>query len=181
MTLKIINNGNNNGQVEILMSNGSSNKLNVLDTDSTILFNKVLIEAPLESVPVVLKNPVVILEGDIKFKKTNFYGELNYPPLEISGNVIARFGFVDDFKEPYRKGTRTQQISYLDSIEIDGKRKQTMQELKLPGDISSDVRKRGLDVPLFNIIGTSSNIALVIAIIIGTVVTTLLIRTRFYT
>jgi hypothetical protein len=176
MTLKIINNGNNNRQVEILMSNGSSNNLIVLDTESTILFNKVMIEAPLESVPVVIKNPVLIMQGDLKFDKTNFYGESNYPSLEISGNATARFDFVDDFKEPYRKGTRTQYIGYLESIDIDGKRKQTMQELKLPGDISSDVRKRGLDVPLYSIIATSNNITLIVTTIIGIAVTTWLIR-----
>ena len=176
MILKILNNGNNNDQVKILISNGSSNNVIVLDTESTILFNNVMIEAPLVSVPVVIKNPVLIMEGDLKFEKTNFYGESNYPSLEISGNATARFDFVDDFKEPYRKGTRTQHISYLESIDIDGKRKQTMQELKLPGDISSDVRKRGLDVPLHSIIGTSNNIALIVTTIIGIAVTTWLIR-----
>jgi hypothetical protein len=125
---------------------------------------------------VVIKNPVLIMQGDLKFDKTNFYGESNYPSLEISGNATARFDFVDDFKEPYRKGTRTQYIGYLESIDIDGKRKQTMQELKLPGDISSDVRKRGLDVPLYSIIATSNNITLIVTTIIGIAVTTWLIR-----
>ena len=44
LTLKILDNGNNNGHVKIRISNGSSNNVIVLDTESTILFNKVMIE-----------------------------------------------------------------------------------------------------------------------------------------
>lgn len=116
------------------------------------------------------------------FEKTNFYGESIYSPLERSGNATARFDFIDDLNEDYRKGTRTQHISYLESFDSDGKRKQMKQEIKLPGDISADVRKRGLDVPLQSIISSSSNITLVVATIIGTALTFWLIRkTHFYT
>ena len=38
----------------------------------------------------------------------------------------------------------------------------------MPGSISSDSKKRGLDVPLNSILSSPSNIALVIAVSIGT-------------
>jgi hypothetical protein len=182
MNIKVPDKGNKYVQVKILISNGSSNNTIVIDSESTIVFNKVRGKSPLSSIPVLVKNPVIMLKGDVKFEKTNFYGESNYLPLDISGNATARFDFIDDFNEPYRKGTRTQHISYLESLDSDGKRKQTKQEIKLPGDISSDVRKRGLDVPIQSIIFSSSNIALIVTTIIGTALTTWLIRkTHFYT
>jgi hypothetical protein len=181
MTIKAPDKGNKYNQAKILISNDLSNNTIVIDTESTILFNRVTVKSPLTSIPVIVKNPVIILQGDLKFEKTNFYGELNYPPLEISGNATARFDFIDDFNEPYRKGTRTQHISYLESIESTGERKQTKQEIKIPGDISSDVRKRGLDVPIQSIIFSSSNIVLIVTTIIGIAFTTWLIRkTHFY-
>lgn len=182
MTLRILNDGNKNNPVKILISNGSSNNTIVPDAESTILFNKVMVEAPLESIPVIIKNPVIILEGDLKFEKANFYGESTYSPLERSGNVTVRFDFIDDFKESYRKGTKTQHISYLESFDSDGKRTQSKQEIKLPGDISADVRKRGLDVPLQSIILSSSNIALIVSTIVGTALIIWSIRkTHLYT
>ena len=181
MIIKVPDNGNKYGQVKILMSNGLSNGTIVIGPESTIIFNKVTAKSPITALPVLVKQPIIILEGELKFEKTNFYGELNYPPLEIFGNATASVDFIDDFNEPYRKGIRTQYIGYLESIDIDGKRKRMIEEIKLPGDISSDVRKRGLDVPIQSIISSSSNIALIVATIIGTAFTTWLIRkSRFY-
>jgi hypothetical protein len=176
ITLRTSDNNEKYSRVKILISNSSSEETLMVDSKSTILFNKVAVEPPLKSVPIVIKNPVIKLEGDLRFEKTNFYGELNYPPLEISGNSTVTFNFMDDFNEHYRKGTKTQHIGYLESIDIDGKRKRNMQELKLPGDISPDVRKRGLDVPLQSIIFNSTNIVLILATIMGTAFTTWLIR-----
>jgi hypothetical protein len=182
MKIKIPDNGDKYNQVKILISNGSSTNTIVIDTESTVLFNKIRPTSPLSSVPVLVKNPIIDLEGDLKFEKTDFYGESNYLPLEISGKTKASFDFINDLNEPYRKGARTQHISYLESFDSDGKRKQTKQEIKLPGDISYDVRKRGLDVPLQSISFSSNNIVLIIATILGTALTTWLLRkTHFYT
>ncbi|HKQ21735.1 MAG TPA: hypothetical protein VJS91_06825, partial [Nitrososphaeraceae archaeon] len=176
ITLRTSDNNEKYSRIKILISNSSSEETLMVDSKSTILLNKVAVEPPLKSVPIVIKNPVIKLEGNLKFEKTNFYGELNYPPLEVSGNSTVTFNFMDDFNEHYRKGTKTQRIGYLESIDSDGKRKRNMQELKLPGDISPDVRKRGLDVPLQSIIFNSTNIVLILATIMGTAFTTWLIR-----
>jgi hypothetical protein len=123
-----------------------------------------------------MKNPIISVDGDIRFDKTNFHGESTNPPLDVAGSAVVGFDFIDDFEELYRKGIRTQHLSYLGSISIDDEIKQSNRELKLPGDISADVRKRGLDVPLHSILGTSNNFALIMAVGIGTIILTWLIR-----
>ena len=178
MTLKL---DNKTSRAEIHVTNNSSVDTVEFINESKIDFTKVKSAIPLESVPVLIKNPVIVVDGNLKFDKTNFHGESTNPPLDVSGHAVARFDFIDDFKQPYRNGTKIQHLSYLGSITIEGEEKQAKQEIKIPGDISADVRKRGLDVPLHSIIGSSSNIALVIATGIGTIVLTLLIRrTHFY-
>lgn len=176
MTIKVPDNSNKYSQVKILMTNGSANSTIVIGTGSTIVFNNIMMKSHLTSVPVLVKNPVINVDGDLRFEKSNFYGESTYSPFEISGNATVRFSFIDDYDDAYRKGTRTQYISYLEFFDSDVKRKQTKQEIKLPGDISTDVKKRGLDVPLQSILFSSSNIALIVTTIIGTALTTWLIR-----
>ena len=176
MTIKVPDNSNKYSQVKILMTNGSANSTIVIGTGSTIVFNNIMMKSHLTSVPVLVKNPVINLDGDLRFEKSNFYGESTYSPFEISGNATVRFSFIDDYDDAYRKGTRTQYISYLEFFDSDVKRKQTKQEIKLPGDISTDVKKQGLDVPLQSILFSSSNIALIVTTIIGTALTTWLIR-----
>jgi hypothetical protein len=163
-------------RIELFVENNSSVDTMEFANGSKIVFANVSSASPLESVPVLVKNPIFMVDGNLKFDKTNFHGESTNPPLDVSGHAMIRFDFTDDFKEPYRKGTRIQHLSYLGSITIDGERKQPIQDLKVPGDISSDIRKRGLDVPLHSILGSSSNISLILAVSVGTIVLTWLVR-----
>ena len=94
----------------------------------------------------------------------------------ISGHAEARFDFIDDFKESNGTRTKIQYLGNLRSLTLDGKIKQANPIFKLPGDIPSDLKKRGLDVPLISILGSLSNIALVIAISIGTIILIWFIR-----
>lgn len=165
-----------NSGAEIIVANNSSIDTFKLSNESKIVFKKIKSDMPSEFVDAIIKHPVVSVNGNLKFEKTNFYGESNYPPLDIIGNATAKFDFIDHIKDSYRNGIRIQYLGYLDSITTDGRMKQVKQELKLPGDISPDVKKRGLDVPLLNILGSSSNISLIAAITIGTTLITLYIR-----
>jgi len=171
---------NNNTRAEIVANNNSSISAIQVNNESKIDFYNVSSNSPLKFVPILVKNPEIIVNGNISFDKTNFYGQEidDYIPLDVSGRVKVKFDFIDDFKEPYRNGTKIQHLSYLGSLSIDGKRTQFKQEFKLPGDISSDVKKRGLDVPLNNILGSSSNVILLIAISIATISLTWLIRRK---
>ncbi len=173
ITLKL---DNKTSRAEMYVENNSYIDIMEFANKSKIEITGVKSAKPLEAVPVQIKSPIIVVDGKIKFDKTNFYGELTNHPLDVSGHAMARFDFIDDIKEPYRNGTKIQHLSYLGSIVIDGELKQAKQEFKIPGDISADVRKRGLDVPLHSIVSSSSNIALIIAISVGTILMTLLIR-----
>jgi hypothetical protein len=179
MTIKLLDNKSSHAEVHV--KNNSTVDTMEFTNESKIEFTSVKSAIPLESLPILVKNPVIVVDGNLKFDKTNFHGESTNPPLDIVGHSVARFDFIDDFKEPYRNGTKIQHLTYLGSIAIDGERKQEKQEIKIPGDISADVRKRGLDVPLHSIISSSSNIALIVAVGIGIVIMTWLIRrTNFH-
>jgi hypothetical protein len=167
---------NENSGAEIIVTNNSSIDTFKLANESKIVFKKIRSDIPSEFVELIIKHPVVNVNGNLKFEKTNFYGESNYPPLDVVGNATAKFDFIDHIEDSYHNGIRIQYLGYLDSITTDGRMKQVKQELKLPGDISPDVKKRGLDVPLLNILGSSSNISLIAVITIGTTLITLYIR-----
>jgi hypothetical protein len=119
---------------------------------------------------VIIKKPLVAVDGSLNFDKGNFYGDMRYLPLNASGHGEARFDFIDDFKESNGSRTKIQYLTYLGALTLDGKTKQATQILKLPGEISYDLKKRGLDVPLMSILSSPSNIALVAAISIGTMI-----------
>jgi hypothetical protein len=167
---------NKNSHAEILTKNNSSIDTVELSNRSKVVFYKVKSASPLKSVPVIIKNPLIAVDGNLNFEKGNFYGDMRYVPLKVSGHAEARFDFIDDFKESNGTRTKTQYLSYLQSLTLDGKIKQANQVFKLPGDIPSDLKKRGLDVPLISILGSLSNIALVIAISIGTMILIWFIR-----
>ena len=174
MTLTLLD--NKNSHVEILAKNNSSIDTVELNDESKIVFYKVNSGSPLKSVPVIIKNPLIVVDGSLKFEKGNIYYGLSYFPLNLSGHAEARFDFIDDFKESNGTRTRIQYLGNLRSLTLDGKIKQVNPIFKLPGDIPSDLKKRGLDVPLISILGSLSNIALVIAISIGTIILIWFIR-----
>lgn len=174
LTLTLLD--NKTSHAEFPFMNNSAIDVLEFANESRIIFTSVKAPIPLESVSFLMKNPIISVDGDIRFDKTNFHGESTNPPLNVAGSAVVGFDFIDDFEELYRKGIRTQHLSYLGSISIDDEIKQSNRELKLPGDISVDVRKRGLDVPLHSILGTSNNFALIVAVSIGTIIVTWLIR-----
>lgn len=177
MTVKLLDNKNTYAQIAT-RSNSSISTIQV-NNESKIDFYNVRSKSPLlKSVPMLIKNPEIIANGNTSFDKTNFYGQEidNYIPLDVSGRVKAKFDFIDDFKEPYRNGTKTQFLSYLGSLTVDSKRQPFKLEFDLPGDISSDVNKRGLGVPLSSILGSSTNIIVIFAVGIGTATVAWFIR-----
>jgi hypothetical protein len=169
---------NKNSHAEILTKNNSSIDTFKLNNGSKVVFYKVKSVSPLKSVSVIIKNPLIVVDGNFNrnLNFENLYGGTRYFPQNVSGHAEARFDFIDDFKESNGNRTKIQYLSYLGSLTLDGKIKQADQVFKLPGDISSDLKKRGLDVPLISILGSLSNIALVIAISIGTMIMIWFIR-----
>jgi hypothetical protein len=178
MSIRLLNDKNSNLEI-ITKSNKSSVNAIQADNESKIYFYNVKSESPISGVvPILLKSPEILVNGSVYFDKSNFYGqEINeYVPLNVSGQVKAKFDMIDDFKDPFRNGTKIQYLSYLGSLSFDGKTNQLKQEFELPGDISSDIKKRGLDVPLISILSTPINFIIVAGITISTITVIWLLR-----
>jgi hypothetical protein len=97
-------------------------------------------------------------------------------PLQVSGNLKAKFDSVDHFNERSPDGIKNQDITYLKSVAIDGETKADGEAFKLPGDISYRAKKEGLVIPLIDILSSSTNIILVISLTTITIIATWLIR-----
>ena len=97
-------------------------------------------------------------------------------PLQVSGNLKAKFDSVDHFNQWSPNGIRNQDITYLKSVAIDGETKADAEAFKIPGDISYRAKKEGLVIPLIDILSSSANIILLISLTTITIVATLLIR-----
>ena len=123
----------------------------------------------------LLKSPELNVNGNVLFDKTNFRGQEidDYVPLNLYGKVMVKFDFVDDYKDKFRDGTKIDYLSYIDSLNIDGIRNQTRQQLELPGHISADLERRGMGVPLSSVLGSPVNFAIIIVIILATIVAVL--------
>ncbi|HSA73358.1 MAG TPA: hypothetical protein VLD84_05320, partial [Nitrososphaeraceae archaeon] len=105
----------------------------------------------------------------------------DYVPLNVTGLITLKFGYIDDYKEPYRSGTKINYLTYLDSLTIDGKSSQVKKGFDLPGLISSDIERRGLGVPLISILSSSINFIVILMISTGTVISIWLFRKRVST
>jgi hypothetical protein len=132
------------------LSNGS--RLELVNVKSTIPLS--------DSVALLMKKPDIHLIGNATFEKANLFGwESNkYALLKIYGKVNASIDFVDIFDEHNKNATRTQFLTYLKSLSIDGKTAEDQEKIKLPGDIAYRAKERAMEVSLQNILMSSSNI-----------------------
>ena len=114
------------------------------------------------------------------FDKTNFYGQEidDYSPLNVNGKVKITFDLIDEFKSDFRDGIKIDYLSYIGSLDVDGKVNRIKQQLDLPGQISTDIEKRGLGVPIISILGSSLNFIVLIAITLASIIAILLHRTH---
>lgn len=175
MTIKLLDKGSHAAIVTKQKSSLDSIKV---DNESKIEFYKIRSGTTLpKSVPVLIKEPTIMLNGNASFKGTNFYGGLptRNPALDIAGQVKAQIDFVDHYKDAYGNGTRSQYITYLKSITIDGETKED-NVIKVPGDIPSSAKERGLSIPLYNILSSSTNILILITSIMITLIVGWLLR-----
>jgi len=111
-----------------------------------------------------MKSPEIEVTGNISFNRTNIHAEpINrYAPLDFTGQLKAKFDIVNHYNEKhFRSGIRSDYITYLQSVSLDGKIKRDI-ELKMPGDISTNAKSRGLDIPFIKIFSSSSNILILI-------------------
>jgi hypothetical protein len=167
-----------NNQIAIATINGTNINTIKVNNESKIIFYNIRSDLPfLNSVPVFIKDPEIQLNGNVSFDGT-FYGnpEMTRTPLNISGNLQAKFDSVDHFNERSPNGIKNQDITYLKSVTIDGETKEDKEGFRLPGDISYRAKKEGLVIPLIDILSSSANIILLISLITITIVAPWLIR-----
>jgi hypothetical protein len=170
------------GYMEIVTQNHSSVNPIIVDNGSIIELYKIRSTNPLKSVPVLLKNPEMSANGHISIENANLggyltpRGKLNTgAPLELQGPLDAKFGFIDNYDQHYRNATKTRYITYLQSLELHGGIDKARNHLLLPGQISSDAKAKGHDLPLIKILSSSSNIAILTALIGITIIVSKLI------
>jgi len=169
--------------VEIIDGNQSfTNPIKVYNHSKLEIYN-IRAGPPLKSVPMVLKSPEMTVNGSVNIKNANFNGYLNArgaldkgPPLNFEGKLETKFDFVDHYNEPYYEGTKTQYITYLQSLVLNGSTEQYEDSFKLPGDISYKAKE---GIPLTKILSSSTNIITLIVLSTVTAVGVWLIR-KFY-
>ena len=162
------------GTMEIVNQNGSVTKSVSLYNNSKIEFYGLKAKTPLNSFPVLVKEPQLKVNGHVYIKKAYLDGYLTAPgkldvgsPVDLQGQLAASFAFVDNFDEPYHNVTKTRYITYLHSLTMDGKLNQDKEDLKLPGDIYFKSKEK---VPLIKILGSPINIIVLSVLIIMVIV-----------
>lgn len=175
MTVKL--HGDDNSRFTIITNNSDLFNTIQIGNESKIQLYGILAKYPgLKNIPVLLKNPELLVNGNVLFDRTNFYGQEidDYIPLNASGYIQIKFDLIDDFQSQSRQGTKIDYLSYIGSLGIDGKRNQIKQQIDLPGQISLDIEKRGLGVPISSILGSLVNFIIIIAITLASIIVVLL-------
>jgi len=163
MTVKLTD--ENNSKAEIVTRDGSHNNSQVATNGSILELYNVKSSAPSKSLTVLMKNPEITVNGNTSFKDASFDGRgpNSYVPLKIDGKTKAKFDFVDKYYEPEDNGTSSRYLTYLKSIDINGITDKDV-ELKVPGDIPSSAKNKGLEIPLKDILNSPANIMILIVL-----------------
>jgi hypothetical protein len=180
MTVKLFN--GNNSRAEIITTDDSHNNTFIMNNDSKVELYDVKSKTPSSrSLHILMKNPEITVNGNTSFKDASFYGKGpdSYAPLKIDGKINAKFDFVDNYDEPYDNGTRTKYATYLKSIDIEGVTPKDI-ELKLPGDIPSNAKNKGLLIPLNKILISPANIIILIVLTSITIIISKLYWSKIY-
>jgi hypothetical protein len=170
--------------MSIVAQNHSFIKNLQVNNDSKIDFYDLRAEAPLNYIPVLLKNPELTVNGNTSIKNAILNGYLETTgalnrgsPLNFEGKLKSKFDFSDNYYEPHSGITITKYISFLKSMTMDGKKNQHLEYLKIPGDIP--VNAKGQDFQFTNILYSSNGILAIIVAGLVTMVGTWLIQ-RIY-
>ena len=162
--------------IEIVTENGTSTNSIKVNGESKIEFHKIRAKTPLKYIPVLLKNPEIKINGGTNISNglqsgylTN-RGTLNTGnPLQIEGQLNAKFGFIDNYNQFYKNGTLINYITYLQSITINSTDGPYVPS-KLPADFGSILQDRELIMALQNAITSPSNIIFLLMLIIVTMI-----------
>ncbi len=124
----------------------------------------------------LLKNPEIKINGGTNISNglQNGYltnrGTLNTGnPLEIEGQLNAKFGFIDNYNQFYKNGTLINYITYLQSMTINSTDGHYVPS-KLPADFGSILQDQELIMALQNAITSPSNIIFLLILIMVTMI-----------
>ena len=166
------------GTMEIVNQNGSVTKSVSLYNNSEIEFYGMKAKTPLNSFPVLVKEPQLKVNGHAHIGKAYLDGYLTSSDelyeggqVDLEGQLAASIAFVDNFEEPYYNVTKTRYITYLQSLAMDGKLNQDKVDLKLPGDIYFKSTEK---LPLVTILASPINIVVLLVLI-----TTVIVVSKF--
>ena len=117
----------------------------------------------LKSISVVMRTPEIQTNGRFSFEE---YGKSK---TEIEdGILVAKVDHVDHYHDRNRNESRTQFITYLNDIQMEGNivsgSDQNNLGVLIPGDISDRAKSRGVGIPLQKVILSDVNIILMISI-----------------
>jgi hypothetical protein len=164
--------GNNNNQIISRITNGMIYFHGMKTSD----FPRIT------SVAALVKSPLIQVNGNASFETIYLLADANKArafarasPAEIvNGKLITKFDHVDHYIEPYRNGTSTQYVTYLKWINTNGIANAFQEKLqtKLPADIATGAKERGIEVPWQKaIVSANSIIALVSISLVSIIVT----------
>jgi hypothetical protein len=181
MTLKLYPKGLS--YIEIITENGTSTNSIKVNGESKIQFHNISAYPPLNYLPIMLKNPEVSINGEtdiINGLQNGFLtkrGTLNTgTPLDIKGQLNARFGFVDNYNQYSKNGTLINYITYLQAVTINNTAPEHNASLSLPADFGSLLHDRELLMALQNAIASPSNLIVVVVLTVLTMITIRLIQ-----
>jgi hypothetical protein len=181
MTLKLYPKGLS--YIEIITENGTSTNSIKVNGESKIQFHNISAYPPLNYLPIMLKNPEVSINGEtdiINGLQNGFLtkrGTLNTgTPLDIKGQLNARFGFVDNYNQYSKNGTLINYITYLQAVTVNNTAPEHNASLSLPADFGSLLHDRELVMALQNAIASPSNLIVVVVLTVVTMITIRLIQ-----
>jgi len=170
------------GYIETVDKGGAVTEFVKLNNNSKIGFYKTKVGNPLNSVSVLVKKPEIKVNGHVYINNAYLNGYLTGrgkldvgTPLDIDGQLVAKFAFVDNFNQPYLNATKTQYITYLQSLAMDGRLNQDKEKLPLPGDIYFKANEK---LPLRKIFISPINIIVLAGLIIAVILASKFLRKK---
>ncbi len=187
MTIKL----HDGATAEFIAENGKDRQPVRLTGEAKISFYNVRYLQDKKDISVLLKSPEIrVINGTANFEKLYMYEPyskiaIDGVSLDVKGNTIAKFGYVDTYDEIDSNGgwINTQYLTYLKSIHF-GKNNiynniNKKINLQFPGDISALAKERGVLVPLQKALLSSTNILMSLFIIVVAVTLTIFWRPKW--
>jgi hypothetical protein len=143
-----------------------------ISDSSNVFFHNVKADSQsISSLPILVKSPeIMMVNATVKFKLAPNINNLMQPSGNIlaEGNIAYNFDHVETYDSYNNNGTKTDPLSYLKSLNLDGnysKESQERDSLLLPGEISERAKDKRIEVPWQEAVLSPNGIITLISII----------------